>query len=188
MVPVVLTPLAAADGGADDGDDTDGSGAGLGLDFFVSLGASIGTLADSIAADRAERTRRQSPPGNEPLFNVGMVPASGTLILDLGAVPQGRVWQIRRVVLGGAKVSTTAAGTAYLFAQGAPPSDLNLTNCVDIFLSLPRGSTYGTHQLYLSRGIHLWAAFVGATAGQQYGASGYVESWDEELYATTFAE
>jgi hypothetical protein len=186
MVPVALTPLAAADGGPD-ADGGDGSG-GLGLDFFIQLGASIGSLADSISADRADRVKRQRAPGNEQLFKAGVVPASGTLHLDLGSVPQGRVWQVRRLIVGGTTVTTTAAGSAYAFAQGARPLDLALTDCVDIFPVLPRGDTFGTHQLFLLPGEHLWVVFVGATSTQQYSASARVEDWDEATFNSTFSE
>lgn len=187
MVPVALTPLAVADGG-DDSDGDDGSGPGVNLDFFVQLGASIGSLADSINADRADRKSRQKAPGNEQIFKSGVVPASGVLHLDLGSVPLGHVWQVRRVIAGGATVTTAATGAAYLFAQGARPLDLNLTNCVDIFATLPRGDTFGTHQLYLLGSEHLWVVFVGATPNQQYTCSARVEDWDEDSYNSTFVE
>lgn len=186
MVPVPLTPLAAAEGGDDDGGGD--AGGGLGLDFFISLGASLGTLADTAAADRAERQARSVAPGNNPLFASGVAPASGNVVLDLGSVPQGRVWQIRRLIVGGATVIATADGAAYAFGQGAPPADLALTNCMDIFLTLPQGNTYGTHQLFLTRGEHFWVVFTGATMGQQYSASARVEDWDESTYFSTFAE
>jgi hypothetical protein len=180
--PVVLSPLAAADGIPDDGD----GGGGLDASFFLSLGASLGTLTEGLQADR-DRRDSMRPPGNEQLFKSGTVPSSGLLLLDLGSVPQGRVWQVRRLVVGGVKVTTTAAGAAYAFAQGAPP-DLGLTDCVDIFLTLPMGNTYGTHQLFLLASEHLWVAFSGASSGQQYAASARVEDWDDAAFRSTFAE
>jgi len=184
MVPVPLTPLAAVDGDADDGSDDPG----VGLDFFISLGASLGSLTDAIQSDRADRAKRNKAPGDEPLFKSGTVPSSGVLHLDLGSVPQGRVWQVRRLIVGGATVTTAAAGSAYAFAQGARPLDLVLTNCVDIFLTLPQGDTFGTHQLFLLPGEHLWVVFSGATGGQQYTASARVEDWDADTYNSTYVE
>ena len=185
MVPLPLVPLAATEGG-DDADDS--VPAASSLDFFLSLGASIGSLTDAITSDRADRTSRQQVPSEVPLFNDGIVPASGTLILDLGAVPQGCVWEVRRLAGGGTTVTTTAAGSLYAFAQGAPPNDLALTGLVDIFTTLPHGDTYGTHQLFLTRGEHLWVAFVGASAAQQYVATAKVEQWAEEAFYSTFTE
>jgi hypothetical protein len=179
--PVVLSPLAAADGTPDDG-----GGGGLDASFFLSLGASLGTLTEGLQADR-DRRDSVRPPGNEQLFKAGTASAAGTLTLDLGSVPQGRVWQVRRLVVGGVKVTTSAGGAAYAFAQGAPP-DLGITDCVDIFGPLPQGNTYGTHQLFLLPGEHLWVVFSGASSGQQYAASARVEDWDDASFRTTFAE
>jgi hypothetical protein len=183
--PVALSPQAASGGGPDDGTDDDSGG--LDISFFIGLNASIGKLADSVQADMDRRNKFQ-PPQDNPLFQSGVFPASGDLTLDLGSVPLGRVWQIRRLIVGGATVTTTAAGAAYAFAQGAPPADVNLTNCVDIFLTLPQGNTYGTHQLFLLPSAHLWVVFAGGTAGQQYAAAAQVESWDEASFKSTFAE
>jgi hypothetical protein len=174
--PVALTPQAASDGGPDSGD-----GAGIGVDFFVSLSATLGSIADTLQADRERRDGGQ-PPADEQIFASGVVPTGGTLLLDLGSVPLGRIWQIRRLVCGGATAVTTAAGTAYVFAQGTPPSDLNLTNLCDILTPLPRGNTYGTHQFFLKPTEHLWVAFVGATVGQQLTASSRVESFEAGAY------
>jgi hypothetical protein len=185
-VPGTWTPNAAQDGGPD-GE----GGAGASVDFFVTLSASLGTLADEMRADR-ERRASFRPPSDEQIFASGTFPSSGNLILDLGSVPLGRVWQVRRIIVGGATVTTTAAGNAFVFAQGAPPTDLNLTNCVDIFLgslqALPQGDTFGTHQLFLRNLEHLWVVFTGGTSGQQYTASARVEDWEDSSFQSTFAE
>ena len=175
--PVTLSPRAAADGG----------GAGLDASFFLSLGASVGTLTDEIRADR-HRREAMLPPSDESLFASGVCPSSGTLTLALGSVPQGRVWQVRRVVAGGATVTTTAAGKAWVFAQGAPPNDLNLTNWKDGFTTLPLGNTYGTHQFYMLASAHLWVVFTGATSTQQYTAAADVEDWEATNFRSTFTE
>jgi hypothetical protein len=173
--PVALTPQAASEGGPDS------KGAGLGVDFFLSLGASLGNLADSIKADRDDRAK-MLPPSNEPIQATGVIPATGALILDLGSVPLGHVWQIRRLVVGGTTVTQTATGQAYAFAQGTAPADLNLTNCVDIFSTLPQGNTYGTHQFFLLPSEHLWIAFVNGAVGQQYAAAARVEDYEQTAY------
>lgn len=182
-VPVAQSPRAAQDGIPDNG-----NGPGVDFSIFLALGAELGTLVDGMQADR-DRRDRQEPPGNQPLSASGVAPASGVVTLDLGgAVPVGRVWQIRRLVVGGVTVTTTAAGAAYAFAQGAPPADLALPDCVDLFATLPAVNKYGTHQLFLLPGDHLWVVFVGATEGQQYAASARVEDWDEHNFLSTFTE
>jgi hypothetical protein len=179
--PVALSPRAAEDGGPDS------ENGGVGVDFFVTLGATLGTIADHLQSDREDRESK-IPPSNEVIFGAGTFPSSGNLVLDLGSVPLGRVWQVRRLIVGGTAVTTAAAGAAYAFAQGSPPADLNLTNCVDIFTTLPRGNTYGTHQLFLVATEHLFVVVVGGTAGQQYQASARVEDWHFGAFTSSYSE
>lgn len=182
--PVALTPNAAS-GPADDSD-----GSGIDLSFFVSLGASLGSMADSMQAER-DRHDRFAPPGDEQLNADGLVPESGVLVLDLGSVPQGRVWQVRRIITGGPQATDTPSGSAFIYRQGAPPHDLNTSNVVDSFPSFStgaQGSTYGTHQLFLRGGEHLYVVTSGATEGDQWVASCQVEDWEDNSFQSTFAE
>jgi hypothetical protein len=181
--PVTLTPRAAEDGGPVEPDD----GAGFDFSVFLSMDASLGRLADGLAAERMRRDS-QEPPSNPRLYAAGTVPASGTMILDLGSVPRGFVWQVRRVGAGGIAATTVAAGKAYVFAQGTAPRDLVLGDCEWIFAALPDIKTWSTHQLFLLGGDHLFVAFVGATPAQQYTASARVEQWDDATYRSTFVE
>jgi hypothetical protein len=165
-------------------------GGGLDLSFFISLGATFGNLADEMAADR-ERRASMEPPGDEPLFAQGTVPASGILVMDLGSVPLGRVWQVRRIVIGGPQANDTPSGSAFAFRQGAPPSDLNTSNMVDSWPSFTtgaQGSTYGTHQLFLKGGEHLFVVTSGASSGVRWVCSAQVEDWSEANFRSTFAE
>jgi hypothetical protein len=178
--PLALSPQAAQEGGPD-------SGGGLNVDFFVRLGATLGTLADTLQSDRDKR-QVQTPPSETTLFASGVFPSTGPLVLDLGAVPLGRVWQVRLIIVGGVTVTTTAVGQAYVFRQGAPPSDLNLANCVWIFNTMPQGATFGTHQLFAVSREHLYVAFAAGTSGQQYATAMRVEEWDAGSFIHTGGE
>ncbi len=182
--PVTWAPPAAAPGSS-----SDGTG-GLDLSVFVSLGARLGTLADELTADRARRESME-PPGDEPLFAQGAVPASGILVMDLGSVPLGRVWQVRRIVIGGPQANATPAGVAFAFRQGAPPADLNTSNVVDSWPSFStgaQGSTYGTHQLFLRASEHLFVVVTAATPTDWWVASAQVEDWSEANFSASFVE
>jgi hypothetical protein len=186
-VPVTMTPRAAQDGIDDDGSD---DGAGLGASFFLSLGASLGTLTDTLQADQRRRASME-PPGDEQLNAGGTVPSNGILVMDLGSCPLGRVWQVRRIVCGGAQANLTPAGSAFVFRQGAPPSDLNTTNMVDSFPSFStgaQGSTYGTHQLFLRGGEHLFVVTSGAGSGVRWVCSAQIEDWADASFQSTFSE
>jgi len=176
--PSALTPRAAQEGGP----DADAGDGGAGVDFFINLGIQIGNLANAIQADRDERESR-IPPTSEPAFTAGVVNDNGDpLILDLGSVPLGRIWQVRRTIVGGPDVTQAVDGSAYWFRQGTAPTDFNVTNCVDIFSDLPRGNTYGAQELFMIATEHLWAVVVGGDAGQQYIASAFVEDWDYSMF------
>jgi hypothetical protein len=172
------------------GSDGGSAGGGLDLSLFVSLGATLGTLADGLAADR-ERRSSMEPPGDEQIFAQGTVPSSGILVMDLGSVPLGRVWQVRRIVVGGPQANDTPTGAAFAFRQGAPPSDLNTSNMVDSWPSFTdgaQGSTYGTHQLFLRASEHLFVVTSGAVSGVRWVASAQVEDWSEANFRSSFAE
>ena len=183
-------PMAPVHQPAAPGGDPAGSAGGIDLSVFVSLGAQVGKLADGLAGDRKRRESIE-PPGDEPLFATGTVPASGILVMDLGSVPLGRVWQVRRIVIGGPQAIATPAGVAFAFRQGAPPLDLNTSNVVDSWPSFAagcQGSTYGTHQLFLLASEHLWVVTSGATPGASWVASAQVEDWSEVSFQSTFSE
>lgn len=183
-------PVAPARGVAAPGGGGAPGAGGLDLSVFVSLGATLGSLADGLEADR-QRRESMTPPGDEVLLANGTVPASGILIMDLGSVPQSRVWQVRRIVMGGPQATDTPAGVAFAFRQGAPPADLNTSNVVDSWTSFAtgaQGSTYGTHQLFLRASEHLFVVTSGATPGDAWVAQAQVEDWEAELYRSTFSE
>lgn len=182
--PLVPVAQVAAPGGGDTG------GAGFDFSFLVGLGVSIGSLVDGLEADRRHRESME-PPGDEPLFAQGTVPSSGVLVMDLGSVPLGRVWQVRRIVIGGPQATDAPAGSAFAFRQGAPPSDLNTSNMVDSWPSFStgaQGSTYGTHQLFLRASEHLYVVTSGASNGVRWVASAQVEDWSEATFRSSFAE
>jgi hypothetical protein len=175
----------AAPGTSDDA----GSG-GLDLSVFVSLGAQIGRLASGMDAER-ERRASMEPPGDPVAQATGVVNGSEPLVLDLGSVPLGRVWQVRRIISGGPQATDTPAGSVFAFRQGAPPSDLNTSNVVDSWPSFStgaQGSTYGTHQLFLRASEHLFLVVTGGDDGASWVAAAQIEDWSEATFQSTYAE
>lgn len=173
-------------------DPGDGSDSGLDLSFFVSLGASLGSLADSMKRTQDRRDRRAGlAPQDHQVSRDKTLPSTGKGLIDLGSVPVGRVWQIRRIVIGGVTATADPAGKAFVIAQGAPPSTTApLTdNVVDSFPSFKtgcQGATYGTHQLFLTSPEHLWVVILGGATGVQWTASARIEDYDAETYYSTY--
>lgn len=162
------------------------AGSGIDLSIFGRIAISLETLGEQ---EKRRQHWRDQVPGDEQIGAADMVPSSGTLLLDLGSVPQGRVWQVRRIIVGGALATSTPTGKAFAYAQGAPPSDLATANVVDSwpgFSSGAQGSTYGTHQLFLRQGEHLWIAITGGVASDRWVASARIEDFAEAAFLANY--
>ncbi len=175
--------------------DPDGTPPGFDFSFFAGIGASLGSLADSLQRqqDRRDRLAGCAPQDYNPVVQGTLTTtttASTSLVLDLGSVPEGRVWQVRRIVIGGPKATDTPPGKALVVAQGAAPTPAAIPtiNVLDSFPSFAlgaQGSTYGTHQLFLVAPEHLWVAVIvpeGTAAPYQWVVSARIEDFDAATY------
>jgi hypothetical protein len=164
----------------------DGEGAGLDLSIFGMLAFHLGRMVDDARAEHDRRARLAAavPQDHQPVAQ-GIVNAAGNLLLDLGSVPVGRVWEVRRIVIGGALATAAPTGHAWALASGAPPAALVTTSIMDSWPSFATGaagSSYGTHQFFLLATEHLWVAVTGATPTAQWVASARIEDFDAEAY------
>jgi hypothetical protein len=153
-----------------------------GLAIFARLAAGI-EKSNELAE---QRRKERAIPGNGELGANALYPSSGNLILDLGSCPIGRVWQIRRIVIGGLKCTDTPTGSAFLFVQGNPPADLNTSGVVDSWPSFAQGaqgSTYGAHELWMEGGDHLFVVITGGTSTNPWTAKAKVEDYDQAAYS-----
>lgn len=94
------------------------------LQLVARIGSDVGRMADG--QDRRDRGRRTKVAGIKvPAVASGIVPASGTLTLDLGAPAAGRQWSVRRLLLvdatnpGGAITGGAPTAKTTAFAAGA---------------------------------------------------------------------
>ena len=191
LAPERGTPTAPATRVA--GVEHDGTGkGGLDLSFFANLGVTLGSIADSLQRDHDRRDRSGRAPQDYQPTVAGLVNSSGFLVLDMGSVPEGRVWQVRRIVIGGDKATATPTGAAWAFAQGAPVNTavlptINVVDSWPTFTKGAAGSTYGTHQLFLTSPEHLWIVITGGSTGVQWVASARIEDFDAESYYSAAA-
>jgi hypothetical protein len=163
----------------------DATGAGFDLSFFATISAHLGSLADSWKREQDRRDLMARCAPQDYQNTVSGTYTKSPLCLDLGSVPEGRVWQVRRIVVGGPGATTAPTGKVFLYAQGAKPTTLVTSNVVDSWPSFTngaQGSTYGTHQLFLVAPQHLWVAVATGTTGEQWVASVVVEDYDADLY------
>lgn len=167
-------------------DDVSGKVAGAGgggLAVFADLALKIGGLCERIDRQQDDWARLIATiPGDYQNAVAGAFPASGTLALDLGSPAQGTFWNVRRLIIGGADITTTPAGTGWVFVQGSPPNqngaNPSIAQAADITSgALPQKAFYGTHELAVAPGEHLWVIVVGGTNGTQYVASVKAETY-----------
>lgn len=154
------------------------------LAIFFDIAAGIKKLGDEAEAER--RRKESLIPGETQAVDQGLYPSAGNLVLDLGSAPPGRVWQVRRLTIGGVLATSTPTGSAFAYVRGQPPSDLSTIGVVDSWPSFSngaQGSTYGTHQLWIPAAAHLFIVITGGTPGQQWVAEAQIE----DIKASGFA-
>lgn len=98
--------------------------AGAWLELVAQIGTDVGRMADG--QERRERRGRSKVSGIKyGAVASAVVPASGTVVLDLGAPSVGRQWSVRRLLLvdstnpGGAVVGGAVTAKTTAFAAGA---------------------------------------------------------------------
>ena len=177
-----------------DGKIPDGGGGGgptLNLGVFADLALSIGSLASRVdrAIDAYEAGLRKIP-GDYQFAQSGVYPSSGNLLLDLGTPAQGQFWQVRCLIVGGSDITTTPAGTAWVVVQGSAANtagqNVNLANVKDFTSgTFPQRAFYGTHEVIVLPGEHLYVVVTAGTSTTQYTASMKAEVFDT---AATYVE
>lgn len=166
---------------------------GEGLDILVSLGLRMGALTDQLEKrDKHERwLRANTIPVDAPLRGQGSVPASGPLAIDLGTPPEGKVWLVRRMAIGGVKRSTSVAGSADLYVSAQPPVtealNQNFSELVDYTTTLPSMAFYSHRQIVLTYPERIIAVIIGGTPGQTILASGSAEQYDLAVFREIYA-
>ena len=77
------------------------------LGIFLRIAAGIEKLSEQAETER--RRKESLIPGDETMVGQGLFPSSGNLVLDLGSAPIGRVFQVRRIVIGGSLAPCVSA-------------------------------------------------------------------------------
>lgn len=162
----------------------DTPGGGWGVQLLGNLKATIGQLGDRFE-DATRRLGRDLVHQAGALLPVGATvvagdsyPASGVLVLDLGGPAQGRVWDLRRLVIGGLTVATAAAGSGdvYVSAAGKSAQPSGLAEWVANAASLPLAGTWGAGEISLRFPERLYVVISSGTSGQEYLAAARITS------------
>lgn len=160
---------------------------GVGLDIGeASLGALFDIKASLDGMEKelhglldAEVAYQQLGPVQLQLRGSGVSGSSGNLAFGVGGPKYGRLWEIRRLIIGGLTYATTVAGSVQIFVSSVSGAEtargLNLADLVDQAASLPSKAFYSTGQIVLRHPQELHIVIVSPTATTQYivGGSGF---------------
>jgi hypothetical protein len=167
---------------------------------MASLQVGLERVVDGLARLHEQRElerieQRNYLPIYTPIQGSGICPASGILRLNCGGPAQGRVWSVRRLVVGGAQLASTVNGTAEVYAYGGPP-DLNqpmLSELLDATIligtpltPLPNIGYYEPGQAVVMPPAGLWILIRNGSAGVQYTVGGTAVDYKVDGYDNTF--
>lgn len=147
---------------------------GFSLETLVGLRAGMDSLVAKI--DRIAKIEEAYQFGAvEVSLRGATVSTSDSVIapIDLGGPTYGRVWQLRRLIVGGAQWGSTVAGSALVVVSANQPSATPpISDVVDQAETLPLPALYGTGQVIIRHPNHLYIVFLSPTASTTYGVGG----------------
>lgn len=96
------------------------------------------------------------------------IPASGVAVFDLDGPKTGYQWTVRRVTVSDAAALGASMGSAIAGVYAGQPSPGLITpgNAEWIFPTVPNVANWGSDQLVLQYGEHLFVQVTGATPNQ----------------------
>jgi len=148
------------------------------LDFSARLGDISGGIQQLVSGQQAVRN---TTPTETALMASGTVPASQTLMMDLGAPAMGRRWSVRSLaVLAGSGPTGTLAGVANWYV-GNPAAFGAGEWAAPTMATLPAFTFVSGDQCNVTATNHLFCVITGGTATQNAFARAYV--LDFPLYA-----
>lgn len=147
------------------------------LEAVAGLKASVDNVATILDQIRArEELYARMGPVDVQLREGGTSGASGNLVFEVGGPKLGRLWILRRVVVGSQLWSQTSTATANLYvAASRPIPGLGaLTDMVDQ-LSLPGIRTYSSRIVVLHAPMKLYCEIASPAANTGYTLGGAAE-------------
>jgi hypothetical protein len=151
------------------------------LNAIIDLHASIDTLNKRLRNIAAIEAAYQDGAIEVPLRNAAVSAASGSLIMGLGGPRYGRLWEVKRLTIGGAQWTSVVAGQALIVVS---PTAGQLTpalgDIADQAGSLPLVSYYSTRQLTVRHPNHLYVVILTPTASTQYSVGGQATDYPDK--------
>lgn len=159
-----------------------------GLQVLGKIALSLGGMHSIMQKREAQWIQRASDVDkNHPTRAQAICPSpTANFSMLLGTPSMGRVRSLRRLVVGGTNITTSAAGTAYVIVSPTDPitTSVDITSMVDkTNNAFPQVAFYGTSEILLRNPDRLWVVINGGTANQQYTAAAFWQSYQDGAYA-----
>ena len=110
--------------------------------------------------------------------------ASGSLIVGCGGPAYGRLWEVKRLTVGGQLWTTSVNGTAIVAMGSTPDGQAALTpplsDIVDNASSLPSIAFYSTRQITVRHPNHLFVVILSPSATTQYVVGGQATDYPDK--------
>lgn len=153
-----------------------GGGVELGafsLKTLVGIAASLDGIQQQLSRLRRYEEAYQFGAVEIALRGAGQSSSGGaTLAIDLGGPSYGRLWQIRRVAIGGALWTSTVAGSALIVVSPNQVTAPPMSDVADQAATLPNVGFYSTGQLIVRHPNHLFVVILTPTVSTVYGVGG----------------
>lgn len=171
----------------------DSEPSGLLAQFGFEFNAGLSSLREEVRRmrrDMANRARYETPRyARQTLYGAAgsnAYPAAGNLVMTCDGPQQGRLWDIRQIVVSGPTITTALPGTAYVFTQSSQPSDMSSAFCRDFSLTpFPVKGLYGNGQLRMASPMNIWVVITGGTPGASYSVYADIQDWPDTASMAT---
>lgn len=170
----------------------------VGIDFSAEIHATLGRLEQETKGMRKalqDWRMLQETPRFVQIHGVVQLDANGFAVLrfDNDGPDQGRMWYLRKLVIGGVTVSTTVTGRADIFVSTmdyrryTTLAQFGTQDWRDQATSLPLVGTFAAGEIPLQYMEQLYVVISGGTATQEIHCTGTVEDFQMGAYKSDWS-
>ena len=151
------------------------------LESIIGLKASFDGVAEEMRKRWKVESEYQWGVRELPIRAVGRSDTGGdTLVIDCGGPPPMRMWEVKRLTMGGVEFTTSVNGSALVVvASSTPGSAPPTTDVADEVASLPNVGYYSTRQLTLRNPNRLYVVILSPSDSTQYVVGGQTSDFPD---------
>jgi hypothetical protein len=151
------------------------------FELMGGLKASLDTLNKHLRNIAKVEAAYQGGVVEVPIRKVATSPASGSLVIGCGGPAYNRLWEVKRLTVGGVTWATSVNGSALVVVGSVADGSVNppLTDIADQAGTLPNVAYYSTRQLVVRHPNHLFVVILTPTATTQYAVGGQASDFPD---------